>query len=76
MPAFVLGERRRHLGADRSGNRATGAEPAAGRRVDRARRLALELEVLPPALDGDVGHRHRRDQVARVGVERALEEHA
>ena len=66
-----LGERRGDLGAERARDRAAGAEAAAGRRVDRARRLAGEADALARALGRDLGDRHRRDQRDRVGVQAA-----
>ena len=58
------------LGADLLGLPAPGAEPAARRRVRRARDVALEHDALPRALALRVGHGHGRQQRLRVRVRR------
>ena len=53
---------------------AAGAEPAAARRVRRARHLAAQHDALPRPLHRRVRDRHRRDQRLGVRVVRALEQ--
>ena len=57
----VILERRLDLGADLLRDRAARAEAAAGRRVDRARHVALEHDPLRLATRG-IGHRDRRQE--------------
>ena len=66
-----LQQRRLHLRADLLGELAAGAEPATGRRVDRARHVALEADALTAAADRGLLHvRNGRDQRLRVRVVR------
>src|ERR1043166_9112764 len=74
VAAAPQGERRNRLGADRLRDRAARAENATRRRVDRARRLAGEREALALAFRVGIGDRHRRDQIARVGMQRGGEQ--
>ena len=63
-----LAQRRRLDAAALLGVRAARMEVAAGRRVDRRRHVALD-HLEPPPL-ARIGHRHRRQQHARVGMAR------
>ena len=69
-PRQPLLERRRLLGADRSGHRAAGMKGASGRRIGRLRRLPGEANPLPAPAQ----RRHGRDERAGVGMERPLVE--
>jgi hypothetical protein len=57
-----------HIG----GPRASGVEVAAGRRIDGAGYVALEDQSLTGNVAFRVGYRHRRQQGARVRMERVL----
>ena len=72
MVVAVILERRVLLGADRLGDRAAGAEAAAGRRVDRARHVTREHD--PGALAARDGLRVGREEGHRVRVQRPGEE--
>src|SRR5438270_12001414 len=61
-------ERGRDLGANRLGDRAARAKTTAGRWVNRAGRLAGERQALALPFSVGIGDRHRRDEVAWVGV--------
>src|SRR6187402_230068 len=74
MAAALHGERRNDVGANRLRDRAARAETAAGRRIDRARRLAGERQSLTLSFRVRIRDRHRRDQVARVGMQRGGEQ--
>ncbi len=60
-----------HRAAERGAELAAGVEPAARRRPDRARDVALEDDALPALLG--IGDGDRRQQRLRVRVERRLE---
>src|SRR5262245_12522844 len=65
MPAVEF-ERRRHFRAALLGERAARMKAAPGRRVDRARHVALQYDALAFSLR--VGHRHRGQQRFRIRV--------
>ena len=54
--------------------RAAGPEPAARRRIDRARDVAGEDDPLAAPFDPRVGDRYGRDERLRVGVQRPAEQ--
>ena len=54
------------LGADTLRDRATRVETAAGRRIQRRRRIASEDDALAGLLDIRIGNRHGRQQRLRV----------
>ena len=54
------------LGADTLRDRATRMETAAGRRIQRRRRIASEDDALAGLLDIRIGNRHGRQQRLRV----------
>ena len=67
-----LQQRRLDLRADLLGELAAGAEPAARRRVDRARHVALEADALATTAHRRLLHvGHRGEQCLGVGVVRA-----
>lgn len=70
MSTGVPGEGRFDLAADVGGARATGMEPAAGRRVDRARQFAPGDEACPGTAQLRSRDRYRRQQADRIGVDR------
>src|SRR5262249_18281062 len=59
-------------GLDR--DRAARMKHAAGRRIHRARHLALDRPERPRRFDRRIGHRHRVEQRARVGMQRMVEQ--
>ena len=65
------GERRLRRRADRLGERAARVEAAAGRRVDRVRRIARERRFLGPVVRVDRRHRGRAAPPCRGGAARS-----
>ena len=58
------------LGADTLRDRAARVETAAGRRIQRRRRIASENDALTGLLDIGIGNRHGRQQRLRVRMVR------
>src|SRR5215510_2794337 len=65
-----LSQARHGLAASFDGQGATRMKHAAGRRIHRARHLALESPVLAPFLDRRIGDRHGLEQSPRVRMQR------
>src|SRR6516225_3229689 len=72
LRSFPDAKRRIRLLARRLGERATGMETTARGRIDRVRRIAGDRRLLDPP--GRVHRRARRQEGARIGMKRLLED--
>src|SRR6185437_1765093 len=70
VPPAVVHQRRLDVLADVRHIAAPGMEAAAGRRIDRARHVALEDDPLPPLAQIRIGYRHRGEKGLAVGMDR------